>query len=84
MSGLHFLQCFALGGAELERAPARLQGIEYAVGRCGQLVQAQARGVRNRVGQRGQEARERTLARLLGTKRAIGIGRFDDVGFNRR
>src|SRR5262249_58104053 len=73
-----------LGHVPIARAPALLQRREHAVGRDRQFVEAHPDGVGDGIGQRRQERRERTLARLLGPERAVRIVPFADADLDRR
>ena len=67
-----------------QSAPPLLDRLEHAVGRHRQIVEADADGVGDGIGERGQEGRERAFARLLGAEGAVRVVAFDDADFDRR
>ena len=68
----------------LFRRRSLLDRLEHAVGRHRQIVEADADGVGDGVGQRRQEGGERAFARLLGAERPVRIVALDDADFDRR
>src|SRR6202030_3011834 len=65
------------------RAAALLDRRKHPVGGDRQIVEADADGVGDRVGQRRQEGRERALAGFLGAERAVRIDALDDADLDR-
>ena len=79
--------------ASIRRPPLRLRGPgplalldgrEHAVGRHGQIVEAQPGGIGDGIGQRRQERRQRAFARLLGAERPVRVVALDDADLDRR
>ena len=48
------------------------------------MVEALADGIGDGIGERGQERRERTLARLLGAERTMRVVALDNADLDRR
>src|ERR1035437_8626561 len=70
--------------ASIPLAPPLLNRLEHAVGRHRQIVEADADGVGDGIGQRRQERGERAFARLLGAEGAVWVHALDDADFDRR
>ena len=71
-------------GAFAGGAAALLDRLEHAVGRHRQVVEPDADGVGDRVGERRQEGGERAFARLLRAERAMRVVALDDADLDRR